>query len=171
MLNKSLEHGLSSSYSNYPPQPALERIAQINMFDERCEAHQALEYIANKWTVLILFALIQGTKRYSQLQQQIFGISPKMLIQNLRNLERCGLVERLIYPVMPPKVEYSLSPLGKTLIEPLAILGEWAYTHIHEIKAANARYELQLAQENSATCSGLKTETPGPANRENSNPN
>lgn len=139
MVNNAMEGNLDSSKVSYYAQPALERIAKIDIFDERCEGHQALERIANKWTVLIIYALVQGTKRYSELQRQISGVSPKMLIQNLRSLERCGLIERLVYPVVPPKVEYSLTPLGKTLVEPLAILGEWAYTHIHEVKVASAR--------------------------------
>ncbi|MUG99639.1 transcriptional regulator [Scytonema sp. UIC 10036] len=100
-----------------------------------------LEHIANKWTVLIVYALTQGKKRYSELKQQIVGISPKMLIQNLRNLERYGLIEREIYPTVPPRVEYSLTPLGKSLVEPLAVLGEWAYRHILDVKAAMEQYD------------------------------
>ncbi len=122
----------------YPPQPALARIAQMDVFEESCAGHQVFEYIANKWTILIIYSLTQGTKRYSDLQRQICGISPKMLIQTLRNLERCGLIVRDIYPVVPPKVEYSLTPLGQTLVEPLASLGEWAYRHLNEVKAAIA---------------------------------
>jgi DNA-binding HxlR family transcriptional regulator len=108
----------------------------MNLFDTSCAAHQTLEYIANKWTILIIYALTQGKKRYGELKQQIVGVSPKMLIQNLRNLERCGLIEREVYQAVPPKVEYSLTPLGMTLVEPLAILGEWAYQHIPDIKKA-----------------------------------
>ncbi|MBE9212139.1 helix-turn-helix transcriptional regulator [Plectonema cf. radiosum LEGE 06105] len=132
-----------TSENNYSALAALERIANIDIFDESCEGHQALEKIANKWTILIIYALTQGTKRYGELKQQIKGISPKMLIQNLRNLERCGLVERKVFPVVPPKVDYSLTPLGKSLVEPLAIFGEWSYIHIHEVKAACSRYESQ----------------------------
>ena len=83
----------------------------------------------------------QGKKRYSELKQQIVGVSPKMLIQNLRNLERCGLIEREIYPSVLPHVDYSLTPLGESLVEPLAILGEWAYRHIPEVKAAMEQYD------------------------------
>lgn len=126
---------------NYLPQPALDRIANMNLFDTNCAGHQMLEHIANKWTVLIVYALTQGKKRYSELKQQIVGVSPKMLIQNLRNLERCGLIEREIYPTVPPRVDYSLTPLGKSLVEPLAILGEWAYRHIPEVKAAMEQYD------------------------------
>jgi len=126
---------------NYLPQPALDRIAEMNLFDTNCAGHQMLEHIANKWTVLIVYALTQGKKRYSELKQQIVGVSPKMLIQNLRNLERCGLIEREIYPSVPPRVDYSLTPLGESLVEPLAILGEWAYRHIPEVNAAMEQYD------------------------------
>lgn len=126
---------------NYLPQPALDRIANMNLFDTNCAGHQMLEHIANKWTVLIVYALTQGKKRYSELKQQIVGVSPKMLIQNLRNLERCGLIEREIYPTVPPRVDYSLTPLGESLVEPLAILGEWAYRHIPEVKTAMEQYD------------------------------
>lgn len=122
-------------------QSALERISKIEIFDENCKGHQALEQIANKWTVLVMYALMQGTKRYSELKRQIKGVSPKMLIQNLRRLERCGLVNRKVYPVVPPQVEYSLTPLGESLIEPLAIFCEWAYIHMDEVKASCDLYD------------------------------
>lgn len=126
---------------NYPPQPALDRIANRGVFDTSCEGHQILEKIANKWTILIIYALTQGKKRYSDLKQQIVAISPKMLVQNLRNLERSGLIERKVFPSVPPRVEYSLTPLGESLAEPLAILGEWAYQHIKEVNLAIEEYD------------------------------
>jgi DNA-binding HxlR family transcriptional regulator len=129
------------SSQNYLPQPALERISKINLFDTNCAGHQVLEHIATKWTILIIYALTQGKKRYTELKQQIVGISPKMLIQNLRNLERCGLIEREVYPTVPPKVEYSLTPLGISIIEPLATLGEWAYQHIADVKTSMEQYD------------------------------
>jgi DNA-binding HxlR family transcriptional regulator len=125
----------------YRPEPALDRIAQIDVFDTNCAGHQVLERIANKWTILIVYALTQSKKRYSELKQQIAGVSPKMLIQNLRNLERCGIVARCVYPTVPPRVEYSLTPLGESLVEPLAILGEWAYKHIQDVKNSADRYD------------------------------
>lgn len=131
----------SESQLNYPPQPALNRIADMGIFDTQCEGHQILDKIANKWTILIIYALTQGTKRYSNLKQQIIGISPKMLIQNLRNLERNGLIKREIYPTTPPRVDYSLTPLGESLAEPLAVLGEWAYRHIEDVNAAVQQYD------------------------------
>lgn len=137
----ALTHDSNGSQLSYLPQPALERIAKMNLFDTNCAAHQILEHIANKWTVLIVYALTQGKKRYSELKQQIVGVSPKMLIQNLRSLERYGLIGREVYPTVPPRVEYSLTPLGTSLVEPLAILGEWAYQHISEVKTATEDYE------------------------------
>lgn len=109
------------------------------VFDADCPAQQALERIANKWTAIVICALSKGTKRYSELQREIGGVSQKMLTQTLRNLERDGLVERKVYPVVPPKVEYSLTPLGVTLVKPLVALCKWAETHIHEIQSARDR--------------------------------
>ena len=126
---------------SYPPQPALDRIAKTGIFDTQCEGHQILAKIANKWTILIIYALTQGRKRYKDLKQQIVGISSKMLIQNLRNLERTGLVKRYVYPVVPPRVDYSLTSLGESLAEPLAVLGEWAYQHISDVNIAIERYD------------------------------
>lgn len=126
---------------SYLPQPALDRITQMGIFDTNCAGHQLLEQIANKWTILIIYALTQGKKRYSDLKGQIQGISAKMLIQNLRNLERYGLIKREIFPTVPPRVEYCLSILGDSLVEPLAILGEWSYRHIKDVKEANEKYD------------------------------
>jgi DNA-binding HxlR family transcriptional regulator len=137
----ALNHDSNGSQLSYPPQPALDRIAKMDLFDTNCAGHQILEHIANKWTILIVYALTQGKKRYSELKQQIIGVSPKMLIQNLRSLERYGLIERKVYPTVPPRVEYSLTPLGASLVEPLAILGEWAYQHISEVKTATEDYD------------------------------
>lgn len=137
----ALDRDSNGSQLSYLPQPALERIAKMNLFDTNCAGHQILEHIANKWTVLIVYALTQGKKRYSELKQQIIGVSPKMLIQNLRSLERYGLIKREVYPTVPPRVEYSLTPLGTSLVEPLAILGEWAYQHISDVKTATENYD------------------------------
>ena len=71
-----------------------------------------------------------------------------MLIQNLRNLERTGLVERYVYPVVPPKVNYFLTPLGKSLVEPLAVLGEWAYQHISDVNASIELYDSEIQTDN-----------------------
>ncbi len=112
-----------------------------NVFNGRCESQEVLELIADKWTALIIYALAPGTKRYSELQREIGGISQKMLTQTLRSLERDGLVAREVYPVVPPRVEYSLTPLGRTLIEPLRAICRWAETHLHQVHAARVRHD------------------------------
>jgi len=110
--------------------------------DADCPSRQVLDLIADKWTAIIIYRLSQGTKRYSELQREINGISQKMLTQTLRGLERDGIVERKVYAVIPPMVEYSLTPLGETLIEPLCKLCKWAETHIPEVEAARTRYDV-----------------------------
>lgn len=111
------------------------------VLDQNCDSRQVLELIADKWTAIIIYWLAQGTKRYSELQRQIKGISQKMLTQTLRRLERDGIVDRKVYPVVPPRVEYSLTPLGETLTEPLCKLCKWAETHLSEVEAARTRYD------------------------------
>ncbi len=118
---------------------------ETSVFNPKCGAQQVLERIADKWTALAIYALALGTKRYSELHRSIGGVSQKMLTQTLRNLERDGLVERKVYPVVPPKVEYSLTPLGKTLIEPLKTICKWAEAHLGELHAAQARHKRQLS--------------------------
>lgn len=86
---------------------------QYTVLDQNCPSRKVLEILANKWTMLIIRVLSRGTHRYKQLERQIGGVTQKMLIQTLRQLEEDGLVERTVYPVVPPQVEYSLTPLGK----------------------------------------------------------
>lgn len=112
---------------------------KTSVFDPRCGSRRVLDLIANKWAALVIYALGKGTMRNSELQRQIGGVSQKMLTQTLRGLERHGLVARKVYPVIPPKVEYSLTPLGKTLLEPLKAICKWAEEHLHELHAAHAR--------------------------------
>jgi DNA-binding HxlR family transcriptional regulator len=105
-----------------------------NALDKNCAARQTLDLIADKWSVLLIYALADGTRRYSQLNRMIEGITPKMLTQTLRRLETSGIVYRMVYPVSPPKVEYSLTALGKTLIVPLTALCRWSEEHAHEVE-------------------------------------
>jgi DNA-binding HxlR family transcriptional regulator len=100
-----------------------------------------LNRIADKWVVLVLGLLETETKRFSVLQREIGGISQKMLTQTLRGLERDGLIARTIYPTVPPKVEYSITPLGRTLVGLLASLREWSEAHIEEVLEAQKQYE------------------------------
>src|SRR3989441_7171834 len=110
-----------------------------SVMDAQCPSRLVLDRIADKWTALIIQVLAHGTKRYAELQQRIGGISQKMLTQTLRSLERDGLVQRKVYPVVPPRVEYSLTRLGRTLIEPLRALCRWSEKHLAELQANRAR--------------------------------
>jgi len=94
--------------------------------------------------MLVIGALRGDTKRFSQLHAQIEGISKKMLTQTLRALERNSLVKRVIYPVIPPMVEYSLTPLGQTLIEPIQALRAWSEQYIEEIERLRVEYDQQV---------------------------
>ena len=118
-----------------------------SVLDPRCPSRLVLDRIADKWTALIIQILSGGTMRYAALQREIGGISQKMLTQTLRSLERDGLVQRVVHPVVPPKVEYSLTKLGRTLIEPLQGLCRWSEKHLGELQANRARAKQAAAME------------------------
>lgn len=94
--------------------------------DESCILNQSLALIANKWTLLILMALMQGRKRTNELQKQINGISPKMLNETLKKLIDYDMVKRKVYPEVPPRVEYELTDFGISMADPLAALLDWS---------------------------------------------
>lgn len=114
---------------------------QYNVLDENCSSRQAVELIGNKWTILVIFALVGGTKRYNEMKRMIVGVSQKMLTQTLRNLEHNGLVHRKVYPVIPPIVEYSLTALGKTLLDPILAIKQWSDTYMAEVNATREQLE------------------------------
>ena len=103
--------------------------------------HQAIELVGHKWTFLIVCALSNGRRRYSDLQRDILGVSQKMLTQTLRQLEQDGIVAREVYPVVPPKVEYYLTPLGETLRGPVKAIRTWVAEHEAEMEAARDEYK------------------------------
>jgi DNA-binding HxlR family transcriptional regulator len=111
---------------------------QYNVYAERCPTRQALDRIADKWTALIVGLLARRPHRFGDLQRNIEGISHKVLTSSLRSLERDGLVARRVLEGKPAPVEYSLTAVGETLIEPLAAIRTWAETHIEEILQARA---------------------------------
>jgi DNA-binding HxlR family transcriptional regulator len=119
----------------------METTPQPDIFRASCLSRQVLGLVADQWTPLVIYALGGGTMRFGQLLKRIDGISKKMLTQTLRALERNGLVQRVVYPVVPPIVEYSLTPLGQTLTEPINALQIWAYEHLPEVAQARAEYD------------------------------
>jgi DNA-binding HxlR family transcriptional regulator len=108
---------------------------------EDCEVRQILDRIGDKWSLLAI-ALLEGrTLRFTELRREIDGISQRMLTVTLRQLERDGLVRRTVYPVVPPRVEYELTPLGRTLHATIQALVVWTERHQDEIAAARASYD------------------------------
>nr|WP_320167248.1 helix-turn-helix domain-containing protein [uncultured Methylophaga sp.] len=114
-----------------------------DVYNKNCPTRLVLDRIADKWTVLTVGALANETKRFSQLQRELDGISQKMLTQTLRGLERDGVIQRQVYPTVPPKVEYSLTPLGRTLITLLENITDWSEDNIERVIEAQQAYDEQ----------------------------
>lgn len=110
-----------------------------------CPSRVVLDRIADKWTVLIVGRLAEGTKRFGELRRELGGVSQKMLTQTLRALEADGLVTRRVYASVPPKVEYSLTTLGRTLIGLLDSLRRWAEEHTAAVLAVQAAQRKRAA--------------------------
>lgn len=106
-----------------------------------CPTRRILDRIGDRWTVLIVGALWDGSVRFSQLRRRVEGISQKMLTQTLRGLERDGLVRRTVHPEVPVRVEYALTEAGRTLREPLRALEEWSIAHLGEVSASQEAYD------------------------------
>ena len=117
-----------------------------NVFSPTCPTRQVLNRVADKWTVMIVVSLAGGTQRFGALLRQIDGISQKVLTQKLREMERDGLVNRRVYASVPPKVEYTLTPLGASLIDMLDLVRRWSETRIVEILEAQASYDARAGE-------------------------
>jgi DNA-binding HxlR family transcriptional regulator len=100
------------------------------------DVQDILTSICTKWGLLVLYELSNGVRRHGELRRAIGGVSQKMLTQTLRTLERDRLVRRTIHPIVPPRVDYALTPLGKTLMPPLSALYRWMERHLREIQQA-----------------------------------
>jgi DNA-binding HxlR family transcriptional regulator len=118
--------------------------------DPECEVRTILDRIADKWSLLVICVLADGTRRFSELKREIDGISQRMLTLTLRQLEREGLVTRTVFPVVPPRVDYELTELGATLLDTIQELVAWAGKHGNEIKDARAAYDARAAAEERA---------------------
>jgi DNA-binding HxlR family transcriptional regulator len=108
---------------------------------EAVEVRQILNRVGDKWSILVIAMLDRGTRRFTELRREVEGISQRMLALTLRQLERDGLVERTVYPVVPPKVEYALTDLGSTLLESVRGLVSWAMEHRGQVAAARVVYD------------------------------
>ncbi len=102
---------------------------------------EVLARVGDKWSVFVIVLLGERTMRFTELQRSIEGISQRMLTLTVRQLERDGLLQRVVYPVVPPRVEYSLTALGATLLDPLIAMARWADVHRADIEVARAEYD------------------------------
>ncbi|MEV0143563.1 MULTISPECIES: helix-turn-helix domain-containing protein [unclassified Nonomuraea] len=106
-----------------------------------CPARQLLDRISDKWVSLLLNALADGPRRYSDLSRTVAGVSQKMLTQTLRALERDGLVSRSVTPSVPVRVDYELTPLGRSLLPVMQAIKQWAEANIEQVTAAREAYD------------------------------
>lgn len=111
--------------------------------NEDCPIRNVIAQIGDKWSLLILFALVDGPDRFNSLKSRIVGISQRMLTQTLRDLEREGYVLRTVYPEVPARVEYELTDMGRDIVKPLYQLVSWADQHHEDIKQARQAYDNQ----------------------------
>lgn len=109
--------------------------------DEHCPIRNVVTQIGDKWSMLILFSLVDGADRFNSIKSRIVGISQRMLTQTLRDLEREGYVNRTVYPEVPVKVEYELTEMGTSLVKPLYQLVSWADEHHDDIKLCRQAYD------------------------------
>lgn len=127
-------------------------VAPLEIQSSDCQKiSQVLARVGEKWSILIIMMLSGGPRRFTELKRSINGISQRMLTLCLRGLERDGLINRTVIAVMPPHVEYSLTPLGVSLTTPVIALGSWASDHIADIDAARAAFDQQEVEHKAAT--------------------
>ncbi|MFF0494395.1 winged helix-turn-helix transcriptional regulator [Nocardia sp. NPDC004068] len=114
---------------------------EYDAFVAACPTRELLATISDKWVTLVLTALADGPKRHGELRVRIAGVSQKMLTQTLRSLERGGLVDRAVTPEVPVRVDYSLTPLGRSLLPVVAAVKTWAEENMDIVRAAQRRYD------------------------------
>lgn len=114
----------------------LQKIERGELFCAQCPSRQILQHVTSRWGVLVLVALMGGTHRFSELRRKVGGVSEKMLAQTLQSLESDGFIDRTSRPVVPPHVEYSLTPLGREIGGKVAALTDWIETNLLTILAS-----------------------------------
>jgi DNA-binding HxlR family transcriptional regulator len=133
-----------------------------NIYDPNCPTRALLDRIGDKWTVLVVLMLLDGPQRFSHLRDRIGGVAPKVLTQTLRSLERDGVVTRKAFAEVPPRVEYELTPLGRSLEEPIRLVTAWAEAHMSRITRARSTYDRRRAAKTVADeATGLHTPSAG----------
>jgi DNA-binding HxlR family transcriptional regulator len=124
----------------------MSRTSPVNTAQGEPGAIESIALIADKWSLMVIFHLNEQTLRYSELQARLGKISSKVLTLTLRRLERDGLLQRKLYPVIPPRVDYSLTPLGQTLVEPIKAFCRWSVAHFAEVKQAREYFDQRKPQ-------------------------
>jgi DNA-binding HxlR family transcriptional regulator len=114
---------------------------EVPSHDYCIAVRDVLNRVGDKWSVFVVGLLGSGPKRFNEIKRTIEGISQRMLTLTLRGLERDGLVTRTVFPTVPPRVDYELTPLGRTLLEPVMALAAWANAHRPEIQDARRQYD------------------------------
>jgi DNA-binding HxlR family transcriptional regulator len=115
------------------------RAPNVNRVD--CPSRLVLEHVTSRWGVLVLAALRDRSHRFSELRREVGGVSEKMLAQTLQTLERDGFVDRDAKPVIPPRVDYSLTPLGREVAEQIWTLSRWVEAKLDDVSSARAAYD------------------------------
>jgi DNA-binding HxlR family transcriptional regulator len=128
----------SDKTSSTQPQKLSVRMERGDVFAEACPSREVLRHVTSRWGVLVLVALLSGTHRFSDQRRKVKGVSEKMLAQTLQWLESDGLVLRVSYPVVPPHVEYSLTPLGQEAAQRVEELADWIEVNLPRVLAARA---------------------------------
>ena len=114
---------------------------EASAYAKNCPSRQILDRIGDTWSVLVVMMLADGPQRYTALSRRIEGVSPKMLTQTLRGLERDGLIGRTVHAEVPPRVDYELTALGRSLLGLVGALENWAENHIEDVQAARTAYD------------------------------
>ncbi|MEU6977406.1 helix-turn-helix domain-containing protein [Streptomyces sp. NPDC046371] len=120
---------------------SVDGVRRTVVVDAMCPERRVLEHVTSRWGVLILIALLERSYRFGELRRAVGGVSEKMLTQTLQTLERDGLVHRDAQPVIPPRVDYSLTALGREAAEQIAALAQWTERRLPAVQEARARYD------------------------------
>jgi DNA-binding HxlR family transcriptional regulator len=112
-----------------------------NVYDPSCATRTVLDRIGDKWTTLIVLVLLPGPLRFNQLRDAVGGVAPKVLAETLRRLERDGILTRTAFPEIPPRVEYELTPLGRSLEQPIRAIAGWAQDNMAKIERARRTHD------------------------------
>lgn len=118
---------------------------EFDVMDPHCPSRTVLRHVTDRWTPLIVTSLAPGPLRFSALRDRIGGVTPKVLTQTLRSMERDGLLRRSVSGTVPPRVDYDLTPLGHSLAEPIGAMRQWAESHADAVLRSREKHDLSSA--------------------------